>query len=91
MQETIRKLSAELKLPQEVIDFYKEKGIYEQITSTDKKEKTFALVDEILKKAKHDVEIALFINPDRVKIIKQHAEEAISEKFEKEDSNEQLD
>ena len=37
------------KLPQEVIDFYQNKGIYEQITSTDKKEKTFALVDEILK------------------------------------------
>ena len=40
--------------------------------------------EEILKKVKHDVEIALFINPDRVKIIKQHAEEAIAEKFGKE-------
>ena len=38
------------QLPQDVIDFYKDKGIYEQITSTDCKEKTFVLVDEILKK-----------------------------------------
>lgn len=36
------------KLPQDVIDFYKSKGIYEQITSTDAKEKTFVLVDKIL-------------------------------------------
>ena len=47
--EVIKQRLIKQKLPQEVIDFYKEKGIYEQITSTDKKEKTFALVDEILK------------------------------------------
>lgn len=47
--EVIKQRLIKQKLPQEVIDFYKEKGIYEQITSTDKKEKTFALVDKILK------------------------------------------
>lgn len=39
--------------------------------------------EEILKKVEHDVLVALFINPDRVKIIKQHAEEALAEKFPK--------
>lgn len=40
--------------------------------------------EEILKKVKHDVEIALFMGSnDRVKVIKQHAEEALAEKFPK--------
>ena len=48
--ETVKARLEKQKLPQEVIDFYKNKGIYEQVTSTDNKEKTFKLVDEILKK-----------------------------------------
>ena len=48
--ETIKARLVKQKLPQEVIDFYKDKGIYEQITSTNNKEDTFKLVDEILKK-----------------------------------------
>ncbi|MBR1984481.1 MAG: adenylate kinase [Clostridia bacterium] len=47
---TIKARLEKQKLPQDVIDFYKAKGIYEQITSTDTKEETFKLVDEILKK-----------------------------------------
>ena len=47
---TIKARLEKQKLPQDVIDFYKNKGIYEQITSTDTKEGTFKLVDEILKK-----------------------------------------
>jgi len=47
--ETIKSRLVKQKLPQDVIDFYKNKGIYEQITSTDKKENTFKLVDAILK------------------------------------------
>ena len=47
--ETIKTRLEKQKLPQEVIDFYKEKGIYEQVISTDTKEETFKLVDEILK------------------------------------------
>lgn len=47
--ETVKARLAKQKLPQEVIDFYKEKGIYEQITSTNQKEKTFKLVDNVLK------------------------------------------
>ena len=47
--ETIKSRLVKQKLPQDVIDFYKDKGIYEQITSTDKKEKTFELVDAIIK------------------------------------------
>ena len=46
---TIKARLEKQKLPQDVIDFYKEKGIYEQITSTDTKEETFKLVDAILK------------------------------------------
>jgi len=48
--EVVKMRLEKQKTPQDVIDFYKEKGVYEQITSTDTKEKTFALVDEILKK-----------------------------------------
>ena len=41
--------------------------------------------EEILEKVKHDIEIAMFVGSnDRVKIIKQHAEEALAEKFPKE-------
>ena len=47
--ETIKARLEKQKLPQDVIDFYKAKGIYEQITSTDTKEETFKLVDVILK------------------------------------------
>lgn len=47
--ETIKTRLEKQKLPQEVIDFYKEKGIYEQVISTDTKEETFKLVDKILK------------------------------------------
>ncbi len=49
-EETIKARLEKQKLPQDVIDFYKQKGIYEQIASTDTKEKTFELLDEILKK-----------------------------------------
>ncbi len=49
-ESTIKSRLEKQKLPQDVIDFYKQKGIYEQITSTDTKEKTFILLDEILKK-----------------------------------------
>lgn len=38
--------------------------------------------EEILEKVKHDVNIALLMGSnDRVKVIKQHAEEALAEKF----------
>ena len=47
--ETVKARLEKQKLPQEVIDFYKEKGIYEQITSTNEKQKTFKLVDNVLK------------------------------------------
>ncbi len=50
--EVIKQRLIKQKLPQEVIDFYVNMGVYEQITSTDKKEKTFVLVDEILKTIK---------------------------------------
>lgn len=49
-EETIKARLEKQKLPQDVIDFYKQKGIYEQISSTDTKEETFKLLDEILKK-----------------------------------------
>lgn len=49
-EETIKARLEKQKLPQDVIDFYKQKGIYEQITSTNTKEETFKLLDEILKK-----------------------------------------
>lgn len=48
-EETIKARLVKQKLPQNVIDFYKEQGIYEQITSTDSKEETFKIVDKILK------------------------------------------
>jgi len=47
--ETVRARLEKQKLPQNVIDFYKNKGIYEQVNSTDEKHKTFKLVDEVLK------------------------------------------
>ena len=50
--EVIKQRLIKQKLPQEVIDFYVNMGVYEQITSTDKKEKTFVLVDDILKTIK---------------------------------------
>ena len=37
--------------------------------------------EDILKKVKHDVSIAMFINKDRVSIIKQAAEKVFNEKF----------
>lgn len=38
--------------------------------------------EEILEKIKHDIEVALFFgSSDRVKVIKQHGEEALAEKF----------
>ena len=49
-EDTVRARLENQKLPQDVIDFYKQKGIYEQIISTDTKEETFKLIDEILKK-----------------------------------------
>ena len=47
--ETVKARLEKQKLPQEVVDFYKSKGIYEQVSSTDDKHKTFKLVDNILK------------------------------------------
>ena len=47
--EVVKARLEKQKLPQEVIDFYKAKGIYEQVISTDEKHKTFKLVDAILK------------------------------------------
>lgn len=51
-EETIKARLEKQKLPQDVIDFYKQKGIYEQISSTDTKEETFKLIDAILQKIK---------------------------------------
>ena len=47
--ETVKARLAKQKLPQEVVEFYKAKGIYEQVNSTEDKHKTFKLVDEVLK------------------------------------------
>ena len=47
--ETVKARLEKQKLPQEVVDFYKAKGIYEQVNSTEDKHKTFKLVDEVLK------------------------------------------
>lgn len=38
-------------------------------------------IDEILKKVEYDVLVAMFINKDRIPIIRKSAEEAILEKF----------
>ena len=51
-EETIKARLEKQKLPQDVIDFYKQKGIYEQISSTDTKEETFKMIDAILQKIK---------------------------------------
>ena len=47
--ETVKARLEKQKLPQSVVDFYKNKGIYEQVNSTEDKHKTFKLVDNVLK------------------------------------------
>ena len=37
--------------------------------------------EEILEMVKHDIALASFINPDRIKIISKAAEEVLNEKF----------
>ena len=46
---TVKARLEKQKLPQSVVDFYKNKGIYEQVNSTEDKHKTFKLVDNVLK------------------------------------------
>ena len=46
--EVIKQRLIKQKLPQDVIDFYKDLGLFEKINSTDSMEKTFKLVDNIL-------------------------------------------
>jgi len=48
--ETIKVRLVKQKLPQDVIDFYLSKGIYEKVDSANTKEETFEMVDDILKK-----------------------------------------
>ena len=51
-EETVKARLVKQKLPQDVVDFYKGKGIFERVQSTDSKEKTFKNVDKILSKIK---------------------------------------
>lgn len=46
--ETVKARLEKQKLPENVVDFYKEQGIYEQVDACDTKEKTFEKVDAIL-------------------------------------------
>ena len=48
--EIIRQRLLKQKLPQDVIDFYVSKGIFEKVNSFETKEKTFEEVDKILQK-----------------------------------------
>lgn len=48
MTETIKNRLRKQKLPQEVVDFYQSKKIFERVSSLGGKEKTFDLVDKIL-------------------------------------------
>lgn len=48
--EIIRQRLLKQKLPQDVIDFYVSKGIFEKVDSFETKEKTFEEVDKILQK-----------------------------------------
>ena len=48
MPETIKNRLKKQKLPQEVVDFYQSKKIFERVSSLGGKEKTFDLVDKIL-------------------------------------------
>ena len=48
-EEVVRARLEKQKLPQEVIDFYVNMGVFEKVEATDTKEKTFEKVDKILK------------------------------------------
>lgn len=48
-EEVVRARLEKQKLPQEVIDFYVNMGVFEKVEASDTKEKTFEKVDKILK------------------------------------------
>ena len=48
-EEVVRARLEKQKLPQEVIDFYVNMGVFKKVEATDTKEKTFEKVDKILK------------------------------------------
>lgn len=50
--EVIKQRLIKQKLPQDVIDFYKDLGLFEKINSTNSMEETFKLVDDILNEIK---------------------------------------